>query len=185
MPPNFQKGKIYSIRSHQTDKIYVGSTTTSLAVRFGGHKCMDCSSREILQFEDAYIELIENYPCADKNELHRREGEIIRERDCVNKIVAGRTKDEWLEANKEHVQNRHKQYYLENKDKNKEKQKEYYESNKPICAERAKKYRDENKEDLNIKKKQYYDSNKASISEHGRLYRNANKEKIKTRRQQY
>ena len=63
MPPNFANGKIYSIRSHQTEKIYIGSTTQSLAVRFGGHKRQNCSSQQILQFDDAYIELIENYPC--------------------------------------------------------------------------------------------------------------------------
>ena len=187
MPPNFQNGKIYSIRSHQTDKIYIGSTTQSLAVRFGGHKkpSNTATSREILLFDDAYIELIELFPCDSKMALNLREGEIIRERDCVNKIVAGRTKAQWLEDNKEHVHNRRKQYYEDNKTVFAEKHKEYYESNKPIITERMTKYRDENKEELDIKKKHYYYSNKAAISEHGSLYRNANKEKIKARGQKY
>ena len=86
MPPNFANGKIYSIRSHQTEKIYIGSTTQSLAVRFGGHKrMMDCTSQQILRFDDAYIELIELFPCDSKMALNLREGEIIRERVCVNK----------------------------------------------------------------------------------------------------
>ena len=101
MPPNFANGKIYSIRSHQTEKIYIGSTTQSLAVRFGGHKRqMNCSSKEILLFDDAYIELVENYPCTDKNELHSREGEIIRERFCVNKQIPCRTVAEYYDANR-------------------------------------------------------------------------------------
>ncbi len=114
--PNFQNGKIYSIRSHQTDNIYIGSTTQSLAVRFGGHKrSMDCSSKEILLFDDAYIELIELFPCASKMELNRREGEIIRELDCVNKQIAGRTLAEWREDNKEDIKQYGKQYRQERK----------------------------------------------------------------------
>ncbi len=123
--PNFQNGKIYSIRSHQTDKIYIGSTTQSLAVRFGGHKRQACSSREILLFDDAYIELIENYPCADKNELHRREGEIIRTTECVNKQIAGRTQAEYREDNKESRNQYNKQYLKQYRQEHAEKTKHY------------------------------------------------------------
>ena len=115
MPPNFANGKIYSIRSHQTDKIYIGSTTQSLAVRFGGHKrSMDCSSKEILLFDDAYIELIELFPCASKMALNLREGEIIRTRVCVNKLIPGRTQTEWREDNKETISATNKQYNDDN-----------------------------------------------------------------------
>ena len=99
--PNFANGKIYSIRSHQTEQIYIGSTTQTLAQRFAKHKTMACSSREILQHSDAYIELLENYPCADKNELNRREGHFIRTMLCVNKNIAGRTEAEYYVDNKE------------------------------------------------------------------------------------
>ncbi len=75
MPPNFQNGKIYAIRSHQTDKVYIGSTTQPLSVRFGEHKRMNCSSREIMKFEDCYIELLEEFACENKMQLNRREGE--------------------------------------------------------------------------------------------------------------
>jgi len=36
--PNYANGKIYTIRFHNSNEIYIGSTTQSLAVRFGGHK---------------------------------------------------------------------------------------------------------------------------------------------------
>ena len=37
--PNYQNGKVYSIRSHsRPDLVYVGSTTQPLSKRFGGHK---------------------------------------------------------------------------------------------------------------------------------------------------
>ena len=104
MPPNFANAKIYAIRSHQTEQIYVGSTTQTLAQRFAKHKCSKtCSSRQILVFDDVYIELIENYSCADKNELNRREGHMIRTMDCINKYIAGRTKAEHYQDNKQAI----------------------------------------------------------------------------------
>ncbi len=138
MPPNFQNGKIYSIRSHQTEKIYIGSTTQSLAVRFGGHKRQNCSSQQILQFDDAYIELIELFPCDSKMALNLREGEIIRTRVCVNKVIPGRTKAEYYEKNKEKInqyrEDQRKQYYQENK----ENIKQYYENNKTAISTQQK-----------------------------------------------
>ena len=65
-------GKIYSIRSHQTDLIYIGSTIeTRLSARLSKHRSdykryimsgkfnYYVSSFEILKYNDAYIELIE------------------------------------------------------------------------------------------------------------------------------
>ena len=118
MVRNFQNGKIYSIRSHQTDKIYIGSTTQSLSQRFSNHKFMTCSSREIMQFADAYIELIEMFPCVNKIQLQGREGELIRTMDCVNKQMK-RTRAEI-----------NKQYYDDNREKLLEQQKQNYEDNK-------------------------------------------------------
>ena len=117
MPPNFQNGKIYAIRSHQTDKIYIGSTTQTLAVRFGGHKKnMDCSSIQILEFGDAYIELLEEFPCANKMQLNRREGELIRLHNCLNKRIEGRTKVEYREEHKDEFKRYYKQYKIDNKE---------------------------------------------------------------------
>jgi hypothetical protein len=89
---NYELGKIYTIRSSETVGVYVGSTCQPLAVRFGGHKSAyktnnGISSRHIFDYgiENAYIELLENYPCNSKEELHKREGEHIRMMEnCVN-----------------------------------------------------------------------------------------------------
>ena len=91
---NYQLGKIYTIRSSETVGVYVGSTCDNLAKRFGGHKAVynsnkNVSSRHIFDYgvENAYIELLENYPCNSKEELHKREGEHIRMMEnCVNNI---------------------------------------------------------------------------------------------------
>ena len=162
MPPNFQNGKIYSIRSHQTDKIYIGSTTQSLSQRFSNHKSLDCSSREIMKYDDAYIELVEMFPCANKIELQGREGEVIRTTDCVNNQIAGRTRAEYQkqyrEDNKEEIKQYSKQYSKDNK----ESIKQYSEDNKESIKQTKKQYREDNKESI----KQYYKDNKESIKQY-------------------
>lgn len=108
--PDYAAAKIYAIRSNQTDKYYIGSTTRPLGVRFSAHKYAhaqllkggirhSCRSIEILKHDDAYIELIEEYPCETKEELHAREGELIRahREEIVNKARPARTKEEYLE----------------------------------------------------------------------------------------
>ena len=35
---NYQDGKIYAIKSYETDKVYIGSTTLTLQQRFSNHK---------------------------------------------------------------------------------------------------------------------------------------------------
>ena len=104
-------GKIYCIKSNQTDKMYIGSTFMKLSKRFNlhkhnnGKKGIGCSSSEILKYDDCYIELIEEHYDLIKKQLERIEGELIRKNinNCVNKMIAGRTKDEWWQDNKEKI----------------------------------------------------------------------------------
>jgi hypothetical protein len=89
--PNYQQGVIYTIRSRsREDLIYIGSTTQKLSTRFGKHKgnASRCSSRQIIELGDAYIELLETYPCNNRNELVARENFHMRSIDCVNKRSA-------------------------------------------------------------------------------------------------
>ena len=122
--------KIYQITSPQTDKVYVGSTTKSLKERFRKHKRnYDTSSKEILEYDDAKISLIEEV------ELEQR---FIRERywiefygqSCVNIIIPGRTMKEYYEINKEDIKEWHKEYHQINKQHLIQKAKEYYKINK-------------------------------------------------------
>jgi len=114
----YHGGKIYTLRSPSTDKIYIGSTTQPLWKRKGQHKVK--KANELSQLDDFYIELLENFKCENRNELNKREGELIRANDkCVNKYIAGRThkewSKEWYENNKEEIQ---KRYYANKKQNN-------------------------------------------------------------------
>ena len=120
---NYQNGKIYCLRSHQTDKIYIGSTIQKLYRRMNSHKNTykngldNTTSKEILCYDDCYIELLENYPCNSKEELHKREGELIKQMDCVNIMTAGRKWKEYYEDNCEKIKQYQKDYRLKNKEK--------------------------------------------------------------------
>jgi hypothetical protein len=125
---NYQNGKIYTIRSYQTDDVYYGSTTQPLSKRLSKHKenykrwqnnkYHYVSSYEVIKYDDCYVELYELCPCNSKTELERREGQIIRENDdAVNQRIAGRTKKEYRVDNKENKKQYDKQYREANKDK--------------------------------------------------------------------
>lgn len=135
----YQQGRIYAIRSNETDEIYIGSTCLTLPKRLYKHresmkrykegKMHYKSSYKILEHADHYIELIELYPCNSKEELCRREGEIMREHvNRVNKQLAGRTKAEYRADNKEQRAITDKEWYEKNKASILQKQK-----NKIVC----------------------------------------------------
>ena len=181
---NYQNGKIYMLWSPSTDKKYIGSTTQPLCKRLVEHK--KPTNRVLVtklmfeKYNDIKIELIENCPCDNKEQLERREGQIIRETEnCINKNIAGRTSKEYLEDNKEYFSEKAKEYREENKEIIKEKAKEYYENNKVMFSEKAKEYRENNKKYLSDLHKQYYVENKDNLLAKGKERYNKIKEKIK------
>lgn len=147
--PDYQKGKIYKIYSVSNEElVYYGSTIQPLNVRLSGHirDCKmnrNCSSKLVLHAEDYKIELVEEYPCVNKQQLLKKEGEYIKNNVCVNKTIPCRTKKEYNEI-----------YYENNKEKLKEKKKEYYENNREHKKDYDKVYRENNKEAILEKKKE-------------------------------
>lgn len=83
---DYRRGKIYVIRSPHTNKVYIGSTIQELSARFSQHKTYrKCTSCEIIDSGDAYIELAENWPCNSQDELRVREKHWIQSEElCVN-----------------------------------------------------------------------------------------------------
>jgi len=162
---DYKNGKIYAIRSYQTDIIYIGSTCSPLSKRFYNHKYKYkqwkqgeyryITSFEIFKYDDAYIELIELYPCNSKIELHKREGEYIRNMECVNKVIPNRTIKEWRKDNRNNIIEYHKQYRKQ--DKRKQYEKQYYEKNKDKMNKKMKIYRENNKEKISLRYKKTMD----------------------------
>ena len=135
--PDYSNGKIYTLRCrNDTTLIYVGSTIQPLCKRFSGHKNRSLKHPEMLiyktinnDWKNWYIELYELFPCNCKEELLKKEGEIIRLISSLNKQIAGRTITEWIKDNKEKLKENHKQYYENNKEKIKEKVNKYKNKN--------------------------------------------------------
>ena len=73
---------------------------------------MNYSSFQIIQYEDAYIELFELHPCNNKQELEKKEGEYIRNMECVNKMKRPYTTEE---EKKEKKEKDNKEWYEKNK----------------------------------------------------------------------
>ena len=188
---NFKNGKIYTIRNHQDPSlIYVGSTVQPLSHRWGNHKISaktDTERRLYKQinnnWNDWYITLEIEYPCENKEQLKKKEGEIIRQIGNLNHQIAGRTQKEWYEDNKDIIIEKTKEYYKENKDKLREQYKEYYENNIDKIKEYREEYYKENKDKLREQHKEYYEEHKEKIKEQVKEYREENKEKIKEYRE--
>ena len=110
----YKNGKIYTIRyKNDNNLIYVGSTVGPLYKRFAVHKSLSkepeienrllYSKMKETDMKDWYIELYEDYRCERKEQLTQREGQVIREIGTLNKLIAGRTKQEYREDNKEKI----------------------------------------------------------------------------------
>ena len=182
--PNYQNSKIYSIRSmSRPELMYIGSTTRKLSERFGEHKKIkpnDCNSKQIINIGDAYIELLEDFPCETKEQLLKREGELIRSNNCVNKNIAGRTHKEYIEDNKEHIAKWQKEYgkqwYLKNKEYITKLQKEYQIKHKEHIKNVMKEYNIKHKDAIKIKKREYQIKHKEHIKNVMKEYRDATKD---------
>ena len=140
--PDYKKGVIYCIRSNENEDIYIGSTCVGLSQRMAHHRGMykqflngnggNITSFQILKNQSAYIELIEEYPCDNRQQLEKREGEIMRSRNCVNRNIAGRTDVEYRQENREKIAEKCRRY----REANKEKISEYREANNEKLSEK-------------------------------------------------
>lgn len=126
--PDYSKGKIYKLWSPSKNLIYYGSTVETLGSRLSKHVYKHkkykednnngyCCSYLIIDCEDYKIELIENYPCNNKQQLLRKEGEYQKANECVNTTIAGRTKKEYYQDNKKTSDEQIKNWRKNNKEK--------------------------------------------------------------------
>lgn len=157
----FMNGKIYEIWNSDLDIVYIGSTVKTLKQRLSKHLSAwgswkqtgkgYCSSYRIFQTDNYFINLIDDFPSKSRKELEKEEGSLIRQHDCVNLVIPGRTQKEWLQDNKEQVTEYQSQWYLNNKEQIAEQKKLYYIDNKEQIAKQRKLYYIDNKEKLKLK----------------------------------
>lgn len=164
--PNYQDGQIYTIRCRSDNTlIYVGSTTMTLARRIAYHRGRGKIDKTLFytsvnnNWDDWYIELYEVYPCENKQELCKREGEIIREIGTLNSKISGITQ---AESNKLS-----------------------YEKHKEVRVETAKIYREEHKEEIALAHKIYHENHREERLEASRLYNINNNEARKEYKKKY
>lgn len=151
-------GRIYRITSPNIDKVYLGSTFSTIKARFRRHKYEKCTSQIVIQAGESDIELLEEISVIDKHELRYYENLYIEiYKDIAVNIMSA---------------------YGENKDKKRERNKLRYEKNKAKISERAKLYREENKAKFSERAKLYKEKYKAKNIERAKLYKEKNKQVI-------
>jgi hypothetical protein len=111
------------------------------------------SSTQLTEHPDAYIELIEEYPCDTKEQLNRREGEIIRATPtAVNRQIAGRTEKEkahdYYMAHKEAVDEKNRLWQINNREKRAEHTRAYRERKKLQSQKKSEQTIEQNGEDV-------------------------------------
>ena len=150
-------GFIYKLTDN-SNRVYYGSTIKSLKKRLCEHKTPrnTCNSK-IMDRDSMHIECLEQYyfdtDMDYKELLIKRESFYIRNNECINKKIPGRTmkefQTEYYEKNKEQLLLKHKEYKEKNKAQILLNSKEYYENHK----EQKKEYFEKNKESILLRTK--------------------------------
>jgi predicted GIY-YIG superfamily endonuclease len=109
---------IYKLTCNVTNKVYYGSTKNDLNMRINSHRSSakrdrGCRSKEILENCDFKSEILEE---VDLENRFERESYYIKNFECVNKHLPGRTRKEWLESCKEKRFEQMKKYREQNKE---------------------------------------------------------------------
>ena len=161
---DYKNSKIYKIvNDNIPNKVYYGSTCSTLTKRLFWHKShKDCSSRILLDKKGYQIILVESFKCNNKDELRKKERWYIENNECVNINIPGRTQKEYQKTNEEKIKKQSKEYYQTNKEKIKEKHKEYYLKNKEKVLKQNQKSNIKNKEKIKKKERERYHLKKSS-----------------------
>jgi len=127
--PNFQKSKIYSLKCETTGLTYIGSTVQGLGQRMSEHRhrfkndILQCSSRQVLENNNYKMQLLEKFPCENKQQLRLREQfHINNTPECVNEYNAyvtdeqriatqKRAAKEWVMRNTEYLKEYRKEWH--------------------------------------------------------------------------
>ena len=197
----YSRGKIYKIIAPD-NTCYIGSTIDTLVSRFGNHRrsynswkngnvkrpCSVVTMFEEHGIENCKIELVENFSCESKKELDRREGEIIKLTECINKVVAGRTGEEYRKDKKEELNKKSREYYQTNRERELQRIHNYYKENSDVRKEyekkRLQKLTDVEKKTACDRKNKWRKANSDKVKEQKKRWREANRDKINARKRE-
>ena len=144
----YASGKIYKIVDAGYKKCYIGSTTEpTLARRMAKHRGDYTHYKKVGENKGrvSSFSLFDEFGvgnckiCNSKDELLSREGYHVRNTECVNKTIPGRTRSEY--------------------------RREYYAKNKEAMLAQTKHYKLDNKEIVDEQTRVYYVNNKETIQE--------------------
>ena len=148
MVRNYSLGKVYMIESPSAGLRYIGSTCGELQKRMDGHRHSFMSylcgkgsyvtSYAVLEHHDATISLLEDCPCERAEQLATREGHHIRNHECVNRSIAGRTAAEYYQDNRAHSIAKAKEHHIANRDLKLRQMKQWRTANKELISRMAK-----------------------------------------------
>ncbi len=143
--PDYSKGQIFKIVDTGLTKCYIGSTIQPLCYRMTGHKvhyrnysdgkAKYCSSFSLFNefgIENCKIVWVKDFPCNSKKELDAEEGKIQQETECVNKVVAGRTRQQRDKANAKRDNEKRRQERSDNPMMVREKARQAYQKYKAV-----------------------------------------------------
>jgi hypothetical protein len=117
-----------------------------------------CSAFFIIDNGDWRMEKIDEID-GELWEARKKEGEYIKNNECVNILVASRNMKEWYEDNKEVILEKKKKYRAINKDKLAEKDKQYKLAHKDEITKKRKEYYKKNINEILKKRKEHHKKN--------------------------
>lgn len=144
----YEQGKIYKIVSNIYPLPYYGSTIQTLKRRLQDHEYarnrnLQMGSQKVLSYGDYEIQLVQNYPCKNREELLKREDYYIKKYPNCNKKRSyvcreeyNKRNKEWREKNKTH----RKEYMKQWRKKNEKHCKDYQKNNMTKIKEKRKIY---------------------------------------------
>jgi len=175
---DYNEGKIYKI--DVDGKLYVGHTIQPFRVRFNSHKAdsknrpdripkLYSAIKERGGWEGLQMELVENFPCKNIDELKSRERHWIRQLQSeLNTYVPLRTDKERYYENHEEEKQKRRELREQNKEEINARRREIFSTpeGKVRKAEYDRKYRESHQEQLKQKKKDYSIKNAEKIQQY-------------------
>jgi predicted GIY-YIG superfamily endonuclease len=193
---NFPNAVVYVLQCID-NYYYIGSTINNPRYRLNNHKSDSitypdrCVYKHInaIGWENVKLQVVEAFPCDTKEELRKKEDELIKDslqdEYCLNHIRVVVSKEERREnvnnyylTHREQIIEQHRTYLEANKEKVDAYHANYRKENAEERREYSRQYAAEHPEQVKAARKAHYEENKAEILGKQYFYAEANKEAI-------